>query len=64
MHLNQDLMRRVISTRASSWFMAGVAFHWHINLAVRVEGLAEVSLTPRGVGISQPNDITPKIGDI
>lgn len=47
MHLNQDLMRRVISTRASSWFMAGVAFHWHINLAVGVEGLAEVSYSQR-----------------
>lgn len=25
MHLNQDLMRMVISTRASSWFMAGLS---------------------------------------
>lgn len=49
-HLNQDLMRRVISRRASSWFMAGVAFHWPINLAAGVEDVAGVS--PRGVGVT------------
>lgn len=63
-HLNQDLMRRVFSTRTSSWFIAGVAFHWLMNLAAGVEDLAGVSLTAGGVGVSQPTDIIPKIGDI
>lgn len=63
-HLNQDLMRKVISTRVSPWFMAGGAFHWHINLAAGVEDLAGVSLTARGGGVSQLEDILPKIGDI
>lgn len=44
--------------------MAGVAFHWHINLAAGVEDLAGVSLTARGGGVSQLEDILPKIGDI
>lgn len=64
MHLNSGLMRRFICTRVSSWFMAGMAFHWPINMAAGVECLAGVSLTPRGMGVSQPNDVIPKTGDI